>query len=104
MHTGVKSAGCEKRIAQEPPSHEWKSMSPWVVFAWKFGASLPRRRRGCSEGIDEEARWRRGTKGDGLAHDLEVDSGEVIVALGKARRGACVAARAALRAKSAAMI
>ena len=57
MQTGVKSAGCEKRIAltdvrqprerraalwrltdHDPPSQEWKSMSPWVVLAWKLGA------------------------------------------------------------------
>ena len=51
MQTGVKSAGCEKRIAHEFPSHWWKSMSPWVVLAWKLGASEPRRRRGWEVGV-----------------------------------------------------
>ena len=51
MQTGVKSAGWEKRIAQDPPSHWWKSMSPWVVLAWKLGASEPRRRRGWDVGV-----------------------------------------------------
>jgi hypothetical protein len=31
-----------------PPNQSWKSISPCVVFAWKFGASDPRRNRGCS--------------------------------------------------------
>lgn len=48
VQTGVKSAGCEKRIPHESPSHWWKSISPWVVLALKFGAVEPRRRRGCS--------------------------------------------------------
>ena len=38
MHTGVKSAGCENRTAQLLSMNLWKSISPWVVLAWKFGA------------------------------------------------------------------
>jgi hypothetical protein len=38
VHTGVKSAGCEKRIAQLPSMNLWNSISPCVVFAVKFGA------------------------------------------------------------------
>lgn len=30
---GVKSAGCEKRIAQLSPMKSWKSISPWVLWA-----------------------------------------------------------------------
>ena len=56
VHTGVKSAGCEKRIAHLPSSHLWKSMSPWVVFAWKFGAVDPNRNRGCSAGVARNLR------------------------------------------------
>ena len=48
VHTGVKSAGCENRIAHLSPIHLWKSISPWVVLALKLGAMLPSRRRGCS--------------------------------------------------------
>src|SRR5919106_2409802 len=40
VQTGVKSLGCEKRIAQPSPIHSWKLMVPWVVSAVKFGASL----------------------------------------------------------------
>jgi hypothetical protein len=42
--TGVKSAGCEKRIVQLSPINSWKSISPWVVRALKLGAMEPRRR------------------------------------------------------------
>ncbi len=35
-------------MAHLPSSHEWKSMSPCVVLAEKFGAMLPSRNRGCS--------------------------------------------------------
>ena len=35
-------------MAHLPPSHEWKSISPCVVLAEKFGAMLPNRNRGCS--------------------------------------------------------
>lgn len=31
VHTGVKSAGCENRMAHLSPIHEWKSISPCVV-------------------------------------------------------------------------
>ena len=41
MQTGVKSFGCEKRTAQLSPSQSWKSISPSVVWAVKFGASDP---------------------------------------------------------------
>jgi hypothetical protein len=39
VQTGVKSLGCENRIAQPSPIQSWKSMAPWVVSAVKFGAS-----------------------------------------------------------------
>jgi hypothetical protein len=48
VQTGVKSAGWEKRIVHELSMKLWKSMSPWVVLAWKLGAIEPSRRRGCS--------------------------------------------------------
>jgi hypothetical protein len=33
VQTGVKSAGCEKRMVHLLSRNLWKSMSPWVVFA-----------------------------------------------------------------------
>src|SRR5277367_1680551 len=39
VQTGVKSFGCENRIAQPSPIHSWKLMVPCVVSAVKFGAS-----------------------------------------------------------------
>lgn len=78
VQTGVKSAGCEKRMAQLSPTNWWKSMLPWVVCALKLGAAAgqydfqfnprvyktipvaPRRRRGCSWGTLETKRRRRG--------------------------------------------
>ena len=39
VQTGVKSLGCENRMAQPSPIHWWKLISPWVVSAVKFGAS-----------------------------------------------------------------
>ena len=85
VHTGVKSAGWEKKIAQLPPSHWWKSMSPCVVFALKFGASVPIRNRGCSAGV---ARYLRKT-GDACRLAKEDCVAE--------RRGSCDVARRALR-------
>src|SRR6516225_11713800 len=41
VHTGVKSLGCEKRIAHESPIHEWKRIRPSVVSAMKSGAVSP---------------------------------------------------------------
>src|SRR5437660_587042 len=41
VQTGVKSFGCEKRMAQEFPIHSWKLIGPSVVWAVKFGASSP---------------------------------------------------------------
>ena len=38
VQTGVKSLGCEKRIAHESPIHSWKLMRPSVVSASKSGA------------------------------------------------------------------
>src|SRR4051812_21324737 len=38
VQTGVKSFGCENRIAQLSPIHWWKSIFPCVVLAVKFGA------------------------------------------------------------------
>ena len=73
MHTGVKSAGCEKRIAHEPSSHLWKSMSPCVVFAEKFGACDPRRRRGCSVGVAYE----RFANGDPVSFECAADRTDV---------------------------
>src|SRR6185436_14248389 len=43
VHTGVKSFGCENRIAQPSPIHSWKRIGPWVVSAVKSGASSPMR-------------------------------------------------------------
>src|SRR5215471_3234393 len=43
VHTGVKSAGCEKSTPQPPPSHWWKFTSPSVVCAVKSGAISPNR-------------------------------------------------------------
>jgi hypothetical protein len=40
VQTGVKSAGCENRIAQLLSMKLWKSMSPCVVVAWKLGAGV----------------------------------------------------------------
>src|SRR5215471_17289736 len=39
VHTGVKSFGCENKIAQPLPIHSWKLIAPWVVSAVKSGAS-----------------------------------------------------------------
>src|ERR1700761_1331980 len=39
VHTGVKSLGCEKRMAQPSPIHWGKSILPWVVSAVKLGAT-----------------------------------------------------------------
>src|SRR5579872_6154452 len=39
VQTGVKSLGCENRIAQLSPIQLWKSILPCVVSAVKFGAS-----------------------------------------------------------------
>src|SRR5438034_6304637 len=41
VQTGVKSLGCENRIAHLSPIHLWKSIGPSVVCAWKLGASSP---------------------------------------------------------------
>jgi hypothetical protein len=78
VHTGVKSAGWENRMAQLLPMNSWKSISPCVVFALKLGAGVqvcyisaeepldaispiePRRRRGCSAGVAMPRRRRRG--------------------------------------------
>src|SRR5947199_10862051 len=43
VQTGVKSLGCENRMAQLFPSHSWKLILPSVVSAVKFGASSPNR-------------------------------------------------------------
>ncbi len=40
VQTGVKSFGCENRIAHPSPIHSWKLMVPSVVSAVKSGASL----------------------------------------------------------------
>ena len=47
-------------MAHLPPSHEWKSMSPCVVFAEKLGAMLPSRNRGCSSVAVASPRARNG--------------------------------------------
>src|SRR5262252_2225572 len=44
VHTGVKSLGCENRIAQPSPIHSWKRIGPCVVSAVKSGASSFMRR------------------------------------------------------------
>src|SRR5438309_11883049 len=43
VHTGVKSLGCENRIAHLSPIHSWKRIFPSVVSAVKSGASSPMR-------------------------------------------------------------
>merc|ERR1719428_2066202 len=44
VHTGVKSAGCEKRMAHLPFFHAWNEFQyPWVVSQEKSGTMLPRR-------------------------------------------------------------
>src|SRR5882672_7781712 len=39
VHTGVKSLGCENKIAQPSPIHSWKLIVPCEVSAVKLGAS-----------------------------------------------------------------
>src|SRR5947209_15871254 len=39
VQTGVKSFGCENRMAHPLPIHSWKLIGPSVVSAVKFGAS-----------------------------------------------------------------
>ena len=39
VQTGVKSFGCEKRMAQPSPIHSWKRIAPAVVSAVKSGAT-----------------------------------------------------------------
>src|SRR5271165_489172 len=43
VHTGVKSLGCENRIAHLSPIQSWKWILPSVVSAVKSGASSPMR-------------------------------------------------------------
>src|SRR5262245_926207 len=47
VQTGVKSLGCENRIAQPSPIHSWKLNVPWEVSAVKFGASSLMRSKVC---------------------------------------------------------
>lgn len=73
VHTGVKSAGWEKRIVQLLPTKSWKLMSPCVVVALKLGAGFqvrvcttqilrcnlpsdPSLNRGCSAGVAKKRR------------------------------------------------
>src|SRR6266852_7418935 len=52
VHTGVKSLGCENKIAHPSPIHSWKRMVPCVVSAVKSGAvSLMRGIRLVSAGF-----------------------------------------------------
>src|SRR5262252_4414273 len=44
VHTGVKSLGCENRIAQPSPIHSCNRIVPCVVSAVKSGASSFMRR------------------------------------------------------------
>src|SRR5450755_691711 len=39
VHTGVKSLGCENKMAQPSPIHSWKLIVPCEVSAVKLGAS-----------------------------------------------------------------
>src|SRR5882757_5832678 len=41
VHTGVKSFGCENRIAHPLPIHSWNLILPSVVSAVKSGTSSP---------------------------------------------------------------
>src|SRR3989337_3699992 len=43
VQTGVKSFGCENRIAHLSPIHSWKRIFPSVVSAVKSGATSPMR-------------------------------------------------------------
>ncbi len=50
-------------MAHLSPSHWWKSISPCVVLAWKLGAVLPNRSRGCSPAGVARQRRKRGVAG-----------------------------------------
>ena len=52
-------------MAHLPPSHEWKSISPCVVLAEKFGATLPSLNRGCSSVAVASRRQRKGDMEEG---------------------------------------
>jgi hypothetical protein len=43
VHTGVKSAGCEKKTHQESPMNSWKLIGPMLVSAVKSGTLSPMR-------------------------------------------------------------
>src|SRR5690349_19787437 len=47
VHTGVKSLGCENRMAQSLPIHSWKLIGPCDVSAVKLGASSLMRSMVC---------------------------------------------------------
>src|SRR5579863_8099460 len=58
VHTGVKSLGCENRMAQPSPIHSWKLILPCEVSAVKLGASSLIRNMRC---LLNCALWRRAT-------------------------------------------
>ena len=43
VHTGVKSAGCEKNTHHESPMNSWKLIGPMLVSAVKSGTLSPMR-------------------------------------------------------------
>src|ERR1700741_2332705 len=47
VHTGVKSLGCENKMAQPLPIHSWKLIVPCEVSAVKLGASSFIRNMNC---------------------------------------------------------
>src|SRR6266849_9029472 len=47
VHTGVKSLGCENKMAQPLPIHSWKLIVPCEVSAVKLGASSFMRNMNC---------------------------------------------------------
>src|SRR6202167_1665780 len=47
VHTGVKSLGCENKIAQPSPIHSWKLIVPCEVSAVKSGAVSLMRKMNC---------------------------------------------------------
>src|SRR6202044_2176450 len=47
VHTGVKSLGCENKMAQPSPIHSWKLIVPCEVSAVKLGASSFMRSMHC---------------------------------------------------------
>ena len=84
-------------VVRKPGVEFALTMSPCVVLAWKFGASDPSLRRGCSAAVAKERREMGATVRRAIGAVWRATNGV---------RGAAVAvaARKALRTKGAAMI